>query len=148
MPRVKAASAAARGTSKAVVATRAATSAKAKRTNGGDLGFEATLWAVDTLRGSMDASEYKHPVLGLIFLKYISDAFEELYAQLARDPESDPEDRDEYAARNVYWVPPAAPWSQIAGKRKEVRRMRHVGGCPRHSSKADETRNLTRVFIA
>ncbi len=66
----------------------------------------------------MDASEYKHPVLGLIFLKYISDAFEELHAQLKNDPESDPEDRDEYKARNVYWVPPAARWSQIAAKAK------------------------------
>ncbi len=87
--------------------------------NGGDLGFEATLWsAADTLRGAMDASEYKHPVLGLIFLKYISDALEELHARLAADPESDPEDRDEYTARNVYWVPVEARWSGIAAKAK------------------------------
>ena len=66
----------------------------------------------------MDASEYKHPVLGLIFLKYISDAFEELHAQLDADRESDPEDRDEYTARNVFWVPPAARWSQIAAQAK------------------------------
>ena len=92
---------------------------KATKNGGGDLGFEATLWsAADTLRGSVDASEYKHPVLGLIFLKYISDAFEELHAQLASDPESDPEDRDEYTACNVYWVPPDARWSQIAAKAK------------------------------
>jgi type I restriction enzyme M protein len=92
---------------------------KTKNGNGGDLGFEATLWsAADTLRGSMDASEYKHPVLGLIFLKYISDAFEELHAQLATDRESDPEDRDEYTARSIFWVPPAARWSQIAAKAK------------------------------
>lgn len=84
-----------------------------------DLGFEATLWsAADTLRGSMDASEYKHPVLGLIFLKYISDAFEELHAQLAADRDSDPEDLDEYKARNLFWVPPAARWSQIAAQAK------------------------------
>jgi type I restriction enzyme M protein len=107
MPRVKAAAA---SNSKP---------ARAKKNNGGDLGFEATLWsAADTLRGSMDASEYKHPVLGLIFLKYISDAFEELHAQLAADRESDPEDRDEYTARNVFWVPPAARWSQIAAQAK------------------------------
>ncbi|HEY1976382.1 MAG TPA: class I SAM-dependent DNA methyltransferase [Candidatus Baltobacteraceae bacterium] len=93
-----------------------------KTGNGGDLGFEATLWAAaDTLRGSMDASEYKHPVLGLIFLKYISDAFEELHGQLADDRESDPEDRDEYMARNVFWVPPAARWSQIAAQAKSPR---------------------------
>jgi len=97
----------------------AAKRGKAKKTNGGDLGFEATLWsAADQLRGSMDASEYKHPVLGLIFLKYISDAFEEVHAQLAGDPQSDPEDRDEYTARNIFWVPSAARWSQIAAKAK------------------------------
>jgi len=109
MPRVKT----------AVNGATGAMQPKAKKANGGDLGFEATLWsAADTLRGSMDASEYKHPVLGLIFLKYISDAFEELYAQLKSDPESDPEDRDEYKARNVYWVPPDARWLQIAAKAK------------------------------
>ncbi len=109
MPRVKAAAIGATGAKKT----------KAKKTNGGDLGFEATLWsAADTLRGSMDASEYKHPVLGLIFLKYISDAFEELHAQLAVDSDSDPEERDEYTSRNIFWVPTAARWSQIAAKAK------------------------------
>ncbi len=102
MPRVKASAAATNG-----------------KTNGGDLRFEAALWsAADQLRGSMDASEYKHPVLGLIFLKYISDAFEEKHAQLAREADSDPEDRDEYVAENVFWVPPDARWSQIAAKAK------------------------------
>jgi type I restriction enzyme M protein len=93
---------------------------KAKKVNGnGDLGFEATLWSTaDQLRGAMDASEYKHPVLGLIFLKYISDAFEEKHVELAADPESDPEDRDEYTATNVFWVPQAARWPQIAAKAK------------------------------
>ncbi len=121
VPKVKAAPAAANGKAPLAAAVRTAVAkpAKVKRTNGGDLGFEATLWsAADTLRGSMDASEYKHPVLGLIFLKYISDAFEELHAQLAADRDSDPEDRDEYTARNVFWVPPAARWSQIAAKAK------------------------------
>ena len=90
-----------------------------RKGNGGDLGFEATLWsAADQLRGSMDASEYKHPVLGLIFLKYISDAFEEKHAQLVREPDADPEDRDEYVAENVFWVPVDARWSQIAAKAK------------------------------
>jgi len=69
----------------------------------------------------MDASEYKHPVLGLIFLKYISDAFEELHAQLAADRDSDPEDRDEYKACNVFWVPAPARWSQIAAQAKSPR---------------------------
>ncbi len=94
-------------------------SAATPKATNGDLGFEATLWsAADTLRGSMDASEYKHPVLGLIFLKYISDAFEELHAQLTADRESDPEDRDEYTAQNVFWVPQAARWTQIAAQAK------------------------------
>lgn len=99
--------------------TNGAASSPRAREKNGELGFEATLWAAaDTLRGSMDASEYKHPVLGLIFLKYISDAFEELHAQLSRESDSDPEDRDEYKARNVYWVPADARWSQIAAKAK------------------------------
>ena len=91
--------------------------AKAKRraektaTNGANLGFEHKLWAAaDKLRGHMDAAEYKHVVLGLIFLKYISDAFEELREELASDPEADPEERDEYVSRNVFWVPPEARW--------------------------------------
>jgi HsdM N-terminal domain len=71
-----------------------------KRANGGaNLGFEQTLWqAADKLRGHMDAAEYKHVVLGLIFLKYISDAFEEQHAKLASEKGADPEDRDEYVA--------------------------------------------------
>jgi len=92
---------------------------KAKRANVGDLPFESTLWSTaDQLRGAMDASEYKHVVLGLIFLKYISDAFEELRTQLAADADSDPEDRDEYIAQNVFWVPKDARWSEIAAKAK------------------------------
>jgi len=101
-----------------VKATTSATNAKKNNVNG-DLGFEATLWSTaDQLRGSMDASEYKHPVLGLIFLKYISDAFEEKHAQLVQEPDADPEDRDEYTAENIFWVPPDARWSQIAAKAK------------------------------
>lgn len=74
--------------------------------NSSNLGFEATLWAAaDKLRGAMDASEYKHVVLGLIFLKYISDAFEEHREKLVTIPDADPEDRDEYLAENVFWVP-------------------------------------------
>jgi len=87
---------------------------KAKKGNGAELEFEAHLWsAADTLRGSMDASEYKHVVLGLIFLKYISDSFEEQYAKLLAEAEADPEDRDEYAAGNVFWVPKEARWSGV-----------------------------------
>ncbi len=74
-----------------------------------NLGFEQQLWAAaNALRGSMDAAEYKHVVLGLIFLKYISDAFEEQRARLEAEREqgADPEDPDEYRADNVFWVPP------------------------------------------
>jgi|GEM_PF-2043639 len=75
------------------------------------LGFEQTLWAAaDKLRGHMDAAEYKHVVLGLIFLKYISDAFEEKHAQLQAETGqgAGPEDKDEYLADNIFWVPKEA----------------------------------------
>src|SRR5262245_3504038 len=79
--------------------------------NGSKLGFEAKLWAAaDALRNNMDAAEYKHVVLGLIFLKYISDAFEAKHAELdtQRAQGADPEDPDEYRAVNIFWVPPEA----------------------------------------
>ena len=82
-----------------------------KNGNGANLGFEEKLWAAaDKMRGHMDAGEYKHVALGLIFLKYISDAFQERYDALKAEPHADPEDRDEYAAENVFWVPPVARW--------------------------------------
>ncbi len=81
---------------------------------GTTLAFEAELWKMaDALRGSMDAAEYKHVVLGLIFLKYISDAFEEQYARLQKEAYADPEDPDEYRAFNFFWVPTDARWSNI-----------------------------------
>ena len=76
----------------------------------------AELWrTADALRGSMDAAEYKHVVLGLIFLKYISDAFEEGRSQLEteRGQGADPEDPDEYRAQSIFWVPPAARWPKL-----------------------------------
>ncbi len=79
-------------------------------------GYESEMWGMaDALRGSMDASEYKHVVLGLIFLKYISDAFEERHAQLTAEQAegADPEDPDEYRAENVFWVPPEARWAGL-----------------------------------
>src|ERR1043166_8570198 len=98
------------------------------------LRFEAQLWAAaDKMRGHMDASEYKHVCLGLIFLKYISDAFEEKREQLLMgfaDPKSDwfikdepqraeaAENRDEYLAANVFWLPPEARWHTIKAKAK------------------------------
>lgn len=89
---------------------------------GATVGFEAKLWeAADTLRGSMDAAEYKHVVLGLIFLKYISDAFEEQHAKLQADSAkgADPEDPDEYRALSIFWVPPEARWSHMKAKAKQ-----------------------------
>src|SRR5260370_21443692 len=89
----------------------------AKSSNGANLGFEAKLWAAaDKLRGHMDASDYKHVVLGLIFLKYISDAFEEKHAALLKEKGADAEDRDEYLAENIFWVPKKASWPFIQSK--------------------------------
>ena len=93
---------------------------KGTATKGGDLGFEATLWlAADKLRGNLDASEYKGVVLGLIFLKYISDTFEERRAVLINEPGADPEDRDEYLAENVFWVPQEARWSRLRDEARQ-----------------------------
>jgi type I restriction enzyme M protein len=88
-----------------------------------NLGFEDRLWqAAEKLRGNMDAAEYKHVVLGLIFLKYISDAFLEKHAALAADKHADPEDKDEYLAENIPWVPPEARWDSLQknAKRPEI----------------------------
>jgi type I restriction enzyme M protein len=94
--------------------------AKKKKTRGksesGPLGHEAQLWQMaDALRNNMDAAEYKHVVLGLIFLKYISDAFEAKYTELAKQKGegADPEDKDEYRAASIFWVPKEARWSHL-----------------------------------
>ncbi len=93
-----------------------AKSAKATN-NGASLGFEQKLWqAADKLRSNLDAAEYKHVVLGLIFLKYISDSFQEHYQALLSDPMADPEDKDEYTACNIFWVPAQARWNFLQGK--------------------------------
>ena len=92
----------------------------ANNKSSGELGFERKLWAAaDKLRNNMDAAEYKHVVLGLIFLKYISDAFKELHDKLVNDPEGDPEDQDEYKAENVFWVPPNARWDYLQKNAKQ-----------------------------
>src|SRR3990167_1625991 len=102
--------------------------AKATKKKSGDstanIGFEAKLWlAADKLRNNMDAAEYKHGVPGLIFIKYISDAFEEMRARLVEgkgDYEgADPEDADEYRAENVFWVPKEARWSHLMAAAKQ-----------------------------
>ncbi len=89
---------------------------------GANIGYEAQLWQMaDALRGSMDAAEYKHVALGLLFLKYISDAFEEQHAKLEADKKhgADPEDPDEYRALNIFWVPPEARWSHLKNQAKQ-----------------------------
>lgn len=88
------------------------------------IGFEAKLWlAADKLRNNMDAAEYKHVVLGLIFLKYISDTFEDHRAKLLAGEGdyagANPEDPDEYKAENVFWVPADARWSHLQGSAKQ-----------------------------
>jgi len=109
-------------------------SSKNQKSNDSNLNFEAQLWAAaDKMRGHMDASEYKHVCLGLIFLKYISDAFEEKREQLVfgfSDPKSEwfikdeperkeaAENRDEYLAANVFWLPREARWHTIKAKAK------------------------------
>ena len=85
-------------------------------TSGAVTGYEAELWQMaDALRGAMDSADYKHVVLGLIFLKYVSDAFEERHAALEAEVAegADPEDPDEYRAVNVFWVPPEARWARL-----------------------------------
>lgn len=106
-----------------------------KNSNGGNLGFEEKLWqAADKMRGHMDPAEYKHVVLGLIFLKYISDAFEERHRQLeswTAEPSSEYyvaekkarygviEDKDEYIAESIFFVPKEARWSYLQAKAKQ-----------------------------
>jgi len=86
----------------------------------GDLSFATKLWqAADKMRNNMDAAEYKHVVLGLIFLKYISDAFDEVYMKLKGEEGADPEDVDEYRALNVFWVPPDARWGYLQKNAKQ-----------------------------
>jgi type I restriction enzyme M protein len=98
--------------------------------NGGPLGFEDALWkAADKLRGSMDSSEYKHVVLGLVFLKYIDDAFSERRRQLMDDLDGEGitgeqgdellESRDEYTAEGIFWVPPEARWGHLQASAKQ-----------------------------
>lgn len=85
------------------------------KVNSADVGFEKQIWnAADVLRGSMDASEYKHVVLGLIFLKYISDRFEEKHEALVKEDYGMEEDKDEYTSDNIFYVPKDARWEVIA----------------------------------
>ena len=90
-----------------------------KNSNGGNLGFEAEMFkAADKLRGNMEPSDYKHVALGLIFLKYISDAFEAKHKALLAEDALAAEDKDEYLAENVFWVPKEARWSHLQAHAK------------------------------
>jgi len=97
--------------------------AKAKKSNSANVGFEETLWAAaDKMRNNMDPGEYKHVVLGLIFLKYISDSFEEIYKQIVSDAdhyEGQEEDKDAYLGENVFWVPKSARWEFFKANAKK-----------------------------
>ena len=85
------------------------------KTNTADIGFEDKIWkAADLLRGSIDAAEYKNVVLGLIFLKYISDCFDVKHQQLVDEGDGFEEDKDEYVSENIFYVPADARWSVIA----------------------------------
>ncbi len=91
-----------------------------KHKNGGNLGFEAEMFkAADKLRGNMEPSDYKHVALGLIFLKYISDAFEARHQALLAEDAQAAEDKDEYLADNVFWVPKEARWSRLQANAKQ-----------------------------
>lgn len=86
-----------------------------KTDNTAEIGFEEQIWrAADKLRGNIDASEYKNVVLGLIFLKYISDKFDQRYQELVEEGEGFEEDRDEYTYENIFFVPEGARWKNIA----------------------------------
>jgi type I restriction enzyme M protein len=93
---------------------------KARESNGANLGFEASLWAAaDKLRSNMDAAEYKHVVLGLIFLKYVSDAFEEKHAKLLLEDKEFAEEKDAYASENIFWVPKESRWTTLQANAKQ-----------------------------
>ena len=86
----------------------------AENTRNADLDFAADLFkAADKMRGGLEPSEYKHVALGLIFLKYISEAFQAMHVRLSEDSLADPENPEEYLAENVFWVPETARWSHI-----------------------------------
>lgn len=108
--------------------------------NTADIGFEKEIWdAACVLRGNMDASEYKNVILGLIFLKYISDSFEKKHQELVEEGAGFEEDRDEYASENIFFVPAGARWDDIA----VVAHTPEIGTTIDHAMKAIEDENKT-----
>jgi hypothetical protein len=121
-PRSQAAPPQGRMMSQGTQMARGKRSAGPSESSAATIGYEAQLWQMaDALRGSMDAAEYKHVVLGLIFLKYISDAFEEQHAKLVADAKkgADAEDPDEYRALSIFWVPPEARWPHLKAQARQ-----------------------------
>src|SRR5574338_518867 len=93
---------------------------KSQNGNSASLGIENELWeAADKLRGHLDAAEYKSVVLGLIFLKYVSDIFEQVRARVEKEGLDDPEDRDVYLAERTFWVPKDARWKVLQDNAKQ-----------------------------
>ena len=90
------------------------------QTNKEWINLASTLFqAADKLRKNIDAAEYKHIALGLLFLKYISDSFEARYEQLKNEEYADPEDPDEYLSENVFWIPANARWANLRSQAKQ-----------------------------
>jgi type I restriction enzyme M protein len=127
---------------------------KANQKNNKQESIEATLWqTADKLRKNMDAAEYKHVVLGLIFLKYISDAFEALHSKLVKGKGeyegADPEDPNEYTAEKVFFVPPVARWKRISDNAKKTEILLEngkkvdIGGYVDEAMEAIERQNLS-----
>jgi type I restriction enzyme M protein len=110
-----------------VARQRAKRTATKNKNGGANLGLEAKLWAAaDKLRGNMEPSDYKHVVVGLIFLKYISDAFEAKREALLKEELADAEDPEEYLAENVFWVPKEARWSHLQASAKQPTIGKHI----------------------
>ncbi|WP_028255970.1 type I restriction-modification system subunit M N-terminal domain-containing protein [Veillonella magna] len=109
-----------------------------------DIGFEKEIWdAACVLRGNIDASEYKSVVLGLIFLKYISDRFDEKYQALVEEGEGFEEDRDEYLSDGIFFVPAGARWNEIAAKSREE----EIGTVIDNAMRAIEKKiHVSRIF--
>ena len=127
---------------------------KTSKNNNKQESIEATLWqAADKLRKNMDAAEYKHVVLGLIFLKYISDAFEDLHSSLLKGKGeyegSNPEDPNEYTAEKVFFVPPIARWKHISANAKKTEilldngKKVDIGGYVDEAMEAIERQNIS-----
>ena len=116
-----------------------------------NLGFESELWkAADAMRGNLESAEYKHVVLGLLFLKYVSDAFQERHAQLLEerktDPGLDPEDPDEYTQKNIFYIPPHARWPHLKDNAKGPEIGKIVDDAMKAVEDADRTGQLRGVL--